>query len=691
MSNLAKLLSRSGALVQQGDLVSARTQLEKAARDHKGSAEPWISLAAVHGMGGNYPEALRCARKAVKLAPGSLQGWVNLANAAQSCGEFAQSAEAFQHARSLPGCPPDITLNLGLALAELEEWGKAEEALHAYCSRYPGHREATLTRGKALARQGEFQAAITIVGTYSSQHPEDIPALTQLGLLQLQSGQVEDARRNCGQAMESAPDNTDTLMLKAALLKFEGRYEEARETYEQLLRIQQPTPGPQLYILASQACRHAGDTDTAIAYTRTALELNPHNIPALTTLSTMMLRTDPAEARTLMEKAIAIAPDDPTVLVQKGRVLEVEGDKQGAWESVRAAIEASSIDSDAIADAAAVAAEVAPVIGNTEEVIELLERIVHRDGIPVGDQRILRFTLSRVCDKAKQYDRAFEHAINANRLKNAWFDHNAYRVEIDRLKAVYSKTSVNSLPRSSIHSGLPVFIVGMPRSGTSLLEQILSCHSQVHARGETTDIGNLAKKVPYYPDGVRNLSQKKLDTLAGEYLQHLREIAPSASRVTDKMPGNYRYIGIISQVFPGARIINCRRDPRSICLSNFMIEFGRGLTYAYDLEHLAHVCQDYQDLMQHWKAVLPMPILDVRYEELVIDPRTWVNKVLDFCGLEWEDGCLDFHKSKRQVVTASYDQVRQPLYSSSVARWKHYERHLEPVSRILGLNDDSYP
>ena len=135
MSNLAKLLSRSGTLVRQGDLVGACTQLEKAARDHRGSAEPWVSLAAVHGMGGNYPEALRCARKAVELAPKSLQGWVNLANAAQSCGEPAQAVEAFQRAHSLPGCPPDITLNLGVALAELGEWAKAEEALERNCEK----------------------------------------------------------------------------------------------------------------------------------------------------------------------------------------------------------------------------------------------------------------------------------------------------------------------------------------------------------------------------------------------------------------------------------------------------------------------------------------------------------------------------------------------------------------------------
>ena len=687
MSNLSKLLTRGGALVQQGDISGARAEFEKAVRDHGRSVEPWISLAAVHGMSGNYTEALHCARKAVELAPNSLQGWVNLGNAASSCGDFIQSAEAFQRAQGLPGCPPDITLELGLALARLEKWTEAEHALRAYCQHRPGHREATLTLVQALFRKGEFENAITIVEAWWHQHPQDIPALTQLGFLYLEAGRVEDAERACDQAAAASPDELETLHLKAAVLMYHGRYGEARDLYERMARRHQTNPNPRLLILTSDACRQTGDLLAADAYARAAVKLDPRSIPALTTLSSRLLNTAPAEARKWMEAAIALVPNDPAVMALKGRILEFEGDKQGAWEAVRTAIQAGSSDTET----AIVAASVAPAIGKSDEVIALLEGLVDRPGIPVGERRTLHFTLARLCDKAKRYDRAFEHAVIANRLKNAWFDHAAHRVDIERLKAVYSQTASGTLPRSRNRSELPVFIVGMPRSGTSLLEQILSCHSQVHTRGETNDVGALVAKMPYYPDGVRDLTPERLDAMAEAHLQRLHQIAPSASRVTDKLPGNYLFAGIISQVLPGARIINCRRDPRDVCLSNFMIEFGRGLTYSYDLESLARVCQDYQELMEHWKAVLPLSILDVRYEELVADPHTWVAKVLDFCGLEWEDACLNFDQSKRQAVTASYDQVRQPLYKSSVARWKHYERHLEPVSRILGLHGDSYP
>ena len=302
----------------------------------------------------------------------------------------------------------------------------------------------------------------------------------------------------------------------------------------------------------------------------------------------------------------------------------------------------------------------------------------------------LQFTLARLCDTAKQYDRAFGHAHIANKLKGVNYNHERRVQQFERQKAVYTRDTIAPLPRSTVRSGLPVFIVGMPRSGTSLMEQILSCHSEVCARGETTDVADLTKKIDYYPDGVRNLSPEKLDALADGYVRRLRALAPLASRFTDKMPGNYLYLGLINQVFPDARIINCRRDPRDICVSQYMLDFATGHYYSYNLETLAGAIKIYQDIMAYWHEVLPISILDVRYEDLIADPRSQVAKILDFCGLEWEEACLAFHASKRQVVTASYDQVRQPLYTKSVARWKNYEKYLEPVNRILGLHGDSY-
>lgn len=682
MSNLSKLLAKGGVLASQNDLAGAQAVFEKAVHDHASSSEPWISLSAVHGMQGHYAEALRCARKAVDLVPKSLQGWVNLGNAAESSGDLSLAADAFQRARALPGCPPDVTLQLGLTLTQLGKFEEAEKPLREYLSRHPGHRDATLALAQALATKGKPEAA-TIVEEYCQRNRSDTQALSRLGAVYLELGRGDDAWRICDQAMLESAGSVTALFFKAGLLTFDGRYVEARDVFEQLVRLQ---PGdPESLTMLADVCQQSGDLAAAIAYARAALKISPHNVAALSTLSMAVMTSDPVEARRRMEEAIAIAPHNLSLMTLRGRLLEFEGNKQGAWECVHAALEAGSVD----VRAALVAAGVAPDVGKTEEAIAILERLTTRSGLSSADQRTLRFSLVKLCDKAKLYDQAFGHAILANQLKNAWHDNNANTREVNRLKFVYSTSAVGALPRSGVDSQLPVFIVGMPRSGTSLLEQILSCHSKVHARGETTDVRKLAEAIPYYPDGVRNLSQEKLDTLAGAYIQRLQDMAPSATRVTDKLPGNYLFLGIISQIFPGARILHCQRDPRDICLSNYFTEFAAGHVHSYNLESLAQVYKAYQELMEHWKAVLPIPILDVRYEELVADPQTWVEKILDFSGLEWEDACLSFHQSKRQVVTASYDQVRRPLYKSSVARWKNYARHLEPVSRILGLNDDS--
>lgn len=685
MSNLSKLLSRSGTLARQGDLVGARAELEKAVRDHGRSAEPWISLAAIHGMSGNFTEALRCARKAVELAPNSLQGWVNLAGAAQSTDNLPVAVEALQRARGLPGCPPHLALDLGMTLTQLNRWAEAEQPLSEYLSRNPGDRDTLLAYAKALSKNGKVDAAVAIVEEYRRQQPGDIKALAQLGRIHLEARRIQDAWHCCDLAASEHADDPEVLFFKADLLNFEERLSEAKDILEKLVRML--PENPQLLSRLSSVHVGSGKLDAAIAYARAALKLAPRHIPALLLLSGAVMTRDTAEARRLLEEAEAIAPGDLSVQVHKGGLLEFEGDKQGAWECVKTVIEGGSLN----IKAATVAASVAPAIGKVNEAITLLEQIASRPDIPAKEHRSLRFALAKLCDKAKQYDRAFGHAVIANRLKNIWFDRNFNQVQVDRLKSVYSETATASLPRSRNRSELPVFIVGMPRSGTSLLEQILSCHSKVHARGETTDVKNLADSIAYYPDGVRNLTLEKCDALADAYIQRLNAMAPSATRVTDKLPGNYMHLGLINQIFPGARVVNCRRDPRDVCLSIFMIEFITGHGYAYDLESLALACKDYQELMELWKRALPIPILDVRYEDLIADPQTWVAKVLDFCGLEWEDACLNFHKSDRQVMTASYDQVRKPLYKTSVARWKNYERHLEPVSRILGLHDDSYP
>ena len=237
----------------------------------------------------------------------------------------------------------------------------------------------------------------------------------------------------------------------------------------------------------------------------------------------------------------------------------------------------------------------------------------------------------------------------------------------------------------------PVFIVGMPRSGTSLTEQILASHPEVFGAGELNDINESIAKLPAmirnnntYPGCIKDLNQEIADKLAQEYLTRLDSFSTEKKRITDKMPHNFVNLGLISLLFPEARIIHCLRDPRDTCLSLYFQDFGWIHPYATRLENLGNYYVQYKRLMKHWTSVLDTPILTIQYEDIISDQEHISRELVNFCGLDWHDDCLQFYASTRTVATASYDQVRQPIYKKSIGRWKNYEKHLDPLTMALG-------
>ncbi|MDG1437485.1 MAG: sulfotransferase, partial [Emcibacteraceae bacterium] len=231
----------------------------------------------------------------------------------------------------------------------------------------------------------------------------------------------------------------------------------------------------------------------------------------------------------------------------------------------------------------------------------------------------------------------------------------------------------------------PIFIVGMPRSGSTLIEQILSGHSDVFAAGELFFLGDIIKdKKPNFPNGIDKISDDELRAIGDEYLERVKTLNPDAKHIVDKMPANYQYAGLIVKILPGAHIINARRNPMDCCLSIYTRLFLQTLHYSYDLEELGRYYARYQELMDHWHNVLEKnQLLDVHYENVVEDLEREARKLIDFIGLEWQDQILDFHNQKNRVTTASAAQVRKPIYTSSLDRWRVYEKHLGALKNIL--------
>ncbi|MCB1530510.1 MAG: sulfotransferase [Alphaproteobacteria bacterium] len=311
------------------------------------------------------------------------------------------------------------------------------------------------------------------------------------------------------------------------------------------------------------------------------------------------------------------------------------------------------------------------------------ELLGHPSVLSVG-QSELHFSLGKAYEDLKDYEVSFQHYARGNDLVNKKSDFSLENTKsyFRLIRDSFSKEFIFENKNSQSYDVTPVFIVGMPRSGTSLTEQILASHTDVHGAGEldlmwkifTQTLGLVSDK---YQKSFALLTPKKIENAANSYISSLQKLSPSASFITDKMPMNFRYIGLIKSMFPKAKIIHCIRDPRDTCLSIYKCRFMGGHPFAYDQKNLAEVYKLYTEMMAYWHSILPGEILDFRYEDLIEDQKTGTKRLLDYCGLDWQDTCLDFHKTKRTVNTASVFQVKEPLYKTGAGYWKNYEQYLE--------------
>lgn len=319
------------------------------------------------------------------------------------------------------------------------------------------------------------------------------------------------------------------------------------------------------------------------------------------------------------------------------------------------------------------------------------------NGLPESKRAVLFFALAKAYDDTGDYERAFHCLVRANGLKRAGMEYDVSRdIRLfDEIISVFNADLVARFEHAGSTSDLPILIVGMPRSGTTLVEQVLASHPAVHGGGELPDLEEMAV-VPSvmsasgrsFPHAVAELAPADLAKLGQGYVSRLGRSAPGSVRVTDKTPMNFRYLGFARLIVPRARVIHCMRDPLDTCLSCYSLPFT-GVDFSYDLLELGRYYRGYAKLMDHWRSVLPGEwMLDVQYENLVEDIEREARRIVAHCGLEWEDSCLDFHATERNVQTASFAQVREPLYRGSVGRSRRYEPYIRPLIDVLYGNGE---
>jgi hypothetical protein len=397
-------------------------------------------------------------------------------------------------------------------------------------------------------------------------------------------------------------------------------------------------------------------------------------------------RGEYATALELYDKVLDIDSNYEAAVAGKASVLERTGDTEAAFGLVQPLIERGTENIHTLF----AYAQSCSVAGKESTAASLLEHALAGPGLLPDDRKHACFMLGKLFDRLGRYDEAFLSYRRGNALNRFPFDRDAHLRFVDSVLAVFSAENMDVLPRSTNQSGKPVFIVGMPRSGTSLTEQILASHPEVFGAGELSHVRNIATGIAEasgcqqpFPLGIPSIGRELLDRLSVQHLHALETLADDQQVIIDKMPSNFMFLGLIELLFPNARILHCVRDPLDTCLSCYFQNFSSGQFFSYNQSDLAFYYNQYRRLMTHWKSTLRIPTMDIHYEQLVEDPEGTSKRMVEFIGLQWHAGCLDFHKAERNIRTASYDQVRKPVYGSSVRRWKRYEGHLAELRSAL--------
>ena len=541
-----------------------------------------------------------------------------------------------------------------------------------------------LRQGMRAHRAGDLATAERFYFQLNKEAPQDFNALHLLGVLNAQRRRFSDAARFLAQAVAISPD-PEALSNYGSVLTELGRAPDAILQLQQAIRARPNYP--EAHFNLGNALRHNSQPDQAILSYRKALSLRPTYVEALQNLSDALRdEARQSEAIEALRQAIALQPGNAILHSNLGIALRDVGDLEEARKAFDRAIALNGrfiqpyyhrVRSGKVAKA--------------DTIIVTMENLKSNGGSLSGEERaLLHFGLAKAYEDTGEYDRAFASLLEANSGARALvaYDELAELREFDRLEEQFSKPFIAARTGAGFSSELPIFVVGFPRSGTTLTEQILASHTAVHGAGELPVLRGLIRaELAAQPfGGAPELDRPNLHRLGQLYVDRLARLAPGALRITDKNPDNGPLIGFVHLMLPRARIVHVSRDSRDACVSCFLQRFaGNSSSFAYDLGELGRRYRRYSRIMAHWQRVLPAgSILQVRYEDLVANLEPEVRRILDFCGLSWDERCLAFHQAGRAVRTASATQVREPLFASSIGRWRRYEKYLDPLIEALG-------
>lgn len=700
-----------GVLAQMGEYENALELYEKALEIDPGYLDALNNKSNALWRLERYKEAEKTCRKALEISPHNLFALNNLGMVLARLVKFEEALEAWEQAVELKPEEAMLWLNWGNVLREMGRLKESEEKCAKAVELSPKNPEALNNLGNALRDQGKLSEAIDAYTRATNEKPDYYEAHGNLSIAYADDNRFEPAAISAKYAVAFKPDFVDGYSnLSKALLAL-AEYEQAHAAAQKAIHLEPAKAGP--YLDLADILLRLDRLDDSEAAMQEAISREPDSARFYMKLSEIYDRkNDMEKALEAVDKALDMSPDMALLWLRKGLVHYINSDLEKGIEYIDKALQLSPGWPIALQHKAEMLISlnrndeaekiVRKILEKNKDIpstfstlISLkkveseddpdfqdmlkLEETAHKYGKEI--ECVFHYAVSNAYEQMKKFDKAFEHMKKANELKAATLP-KARHKEVDMhlaIKQKYTPEFIKSLQGHGYESDVPIFIVGMPRSGTTLTEQIISSHPDVYGAGELADIGKVQKM-------SRSHENMDIAALGEEYIRRMRAYDRTgvAKKITDKMPANYMYLGFIVSILPNAKIIHCRRNPIDTCLSCYKQNFARGQYWSYDLEEMGDQYLKYLDLMEYWREVLPGRFLEINYEDTVGNFEEQARKLIDYVGLEWDDACLEPHKQKRTVLTASKAQVTKPVYKTSVDKWKRYEKGLQPlVERLL--------
>jgi tetratricopeptide (TPR) repeat protein len=594
---------------------------------------------------GRYAEAEQTVRLALGLQPDFPHLHEDLGSTLALQQRFEEAVPCFEQAIRLEPRLPLAHKKLGQALAALGRGQDADAAFEEFF-------ELDSRRGQvALAldhlRAGRKTEAIDTLRSALRENSSNVDAMRFLAQIYWrEEKQQSDAEALLRRATTLAPTYTAAWLLLGALLHEVDRHAESIECYQAAIRLEHDNAIA--WAGLGNGYAHVGDVEKSID---------------------------------AFERSLALYPNAPNVQLSYGHVLKTRGDQPAALRAYRAAIADRPDFGEVYWSMANL-----KVFRFEDAEIAAMEKQLERDDLSESADIHFRFALGKAYEDQGDYDRAWHYYDSGNerQRKKVFHDPVAMELRHEQIAAVFTRELFEKHAGQGHDSAAPIFIVGLPRSGSTLIEQILASHSQVEGTAELPVLMRLAYSIgryrpdhKRYPESVVDLRGKDFKAYGRQYIDESRPFrATERPFFTDKLPNNFSHIGLLHLILPNARIINARRHPFDSCLGGYKQLFGKGQNFTYDMADLSAYYRQYYETMRHWHRVLPGKVLDVHYEETVTDLETQVRRILDHCGLPFEDACVRFHENRRAVKTASSEQVRRPIYTDALGYWRNFESHL---------------